>query len=79
MEHVRGVFRRIVGSQEAGLVLVVVLVTIALTLAAGSHADRVTGEQVNNFLNANTIVQMATDASFFAIMAIGAGHRWTAR
>lgn len=68
----RGAFKRIVGSQEIGLVVVVMLVTAALALAAGSHADRVTGEQVNNFLNANTIVQMATDASFFAIMAIGA-------
>ena len=68
----RDLLRRIFGSQETGLVLVLVLVTIALTLAAGSHVDRRTGEMVNNFLNANTLVQMATDASFFAIMAIGA-------
>jgi ribose/xylose/arabinose/galactoside ABC-type transport system permease subunit len=27
---------------------------------------------VNNFLNSNTLVQTATDASFFAIMAVGA-------
>lgn len=68
----RAELKRIAGSQVTGLVVVVILVTLGLTLAAGSHADRITGEQVNNFLNANTLVQMATDASFFAIMAIGA-------
>jgi ribose transport system permease protein len=34
--------------------------------------DRVTGELVNNFLNSYTLIQTATDASFFAIMAVGA-------
>lgn len=52
--------------------IVVVLVTIALTLLAGTHVDRRTDLVVNNFWNANTLVQTATDASFFAIMAIGA-------
>jgi ribose/xylose/arabinose/galactoside ABC-type transport system permease subunit len=64
--------RRIAGSQESGLVLVVILVTIALTALAGSHVDRATGQMVNNFWNANTLIQTLTDASFFAIMAIGA-------
>jgi ribose/xylose/arabinose/galactoside ABC-type transport system permease subunit len=64
--------RKILGSQETGLVLVVVVVTIVLTVLAGSHADRVTGQMVNNFWNANTLIQTATDASFFAIMAVGA-------
>jgi ribose transport system permease protein len=64
--------RRILGSQETGLVLVVVLVAIALTALAGSHLDRNSGVVVNNFWNANTLIQTATDASFFAIMAIGA-------
>lgn len=68
----RAFLRRIVGSQEAGLIIVVILVTVALSLLAGSHVDRRTGEVVNNFLNSNTLVQTATDASFFAIMAIGA-------
>ena len=68
----RAFVHRIVGSQESGLVLVVVLVTLALALLAGSHPDRLTGASVNNFWNANTLVQTATDASFFAIMAIGA-------
>ena len=64
--------RRIAGSQESGLVLVVILVTIALTALAGSHVDRATGQMVNNFWNANTLIQTLTDASFFAVMAIGA-------
>jgi len=68
----RAFVHRLVGSQESGLVLVVVLVTLSLALLAGSHPDRVTGIAVNNFWNANTLVQTATDASFFAIMAIGA-------
>src|SRR4051794_37580412 len=68
----RALVRRLVNSQETGLVLVVVLVTIALTALAGSHPDRRTGEMVNNFWNSFTLIQTATDASFFAIMAIGA-------
>jgi ribose transport system permease protein len=65
-------FRRLAGSQETGLVIVVILLTITLTVLAGSHPDRATGQMVNNFWNANTIIQTLTDASFFAIMAIGA-------
>ena len=64
--------RRLLGSQETGLVIVLVLVTLALTLLAGSHLDRSSAVVVNNFWNANTLVQTATDASFFAMMAIGA-------
>src|SRR5256885_783414 len=64
--------RRFLASQETGLVIVVTLLVIALTALAGSHADRSTGASVNNFLNSNTLIQIATDASFFAIMAIGA-------
>jgi ribose/xylose/arabinose/galactoside ABC-type transport system permease subunit len=66
------IIRRILGSQETGLVIVVVLVTVALTALAGSHLDRNAGVVVNNFWNANTLIQTATDASFFAMMAIGA-------
>jgi ribose/xylose/arabinose/galactoside ABC-type transport system permease subunit len=64
--------RRIAGSQESGLVLVVFIVTVVLIALAGSHVSRETGQTVNNFWNANTIIQTLTDASFFAIMAIGA-------
>ena len=68
----RHVVRRLFASQEIGLVLVLVIVTITLTALAGSHPDRQTGQVVNNFWNSNTLIQTATDASFFAIMAIGA-------
>jgi ribose/xylose/arabinose/galactoside ABC-type transport system permease subunit len=68
----RAFARRIVSSQETGLVVVLVLLTITLAALAGSHPDRETGETINNFWNSHTLIQTATDASFFAIMAIGA-------
>ena len=52
--------------------MVLALVAITLTLMAGSHLDRVSGSLTNNFWNSHTLIQTATDASFFAIMAIGA-------
>ena len=64
--------RKALASQQAGLVAVIVLLGAILAAAAGSHVDRVTGEPVNNFLNPYTLIQTATDASFFAIMAVGA-------
>ena len=66
------VLRRILASQQAGLLLVILLLGAGLTLFAGSHVDRLTGQPVNNFLNSYTLIQTATDASFFAIMAVGA-------
>jgi ribose transport system permease protein len=66
------VLRVVLTSQQTGLVLVILLLGIVLTIAAGSHPDRVTGQQVNDFLNSYTLMQTATDASFFAIMAVGA-------
>lgn len=47
----RAHLRRVIGSQEAGLVLVVLLVALALTVLAGSHVDRRTGELVNGDLH----------------------------
>jgi ribose/xylose/arabinose/galactoside ABC-type transport system permease subunit len=64
--------RRILASQQAGLILVIVLLGALLTVFAGSHVDGLTGRAVNNFLNSYTLIQTATDASFFAIMAVGA-------
>jgi ribose transport system permease protein len=64
--------RRLLGSQQAGLIAVILLLGTILTLFAGTHADRLTGAPVNSFLNSYTLIQTATDASFFAIMAVGA-------
>ncbi len=62
----------ILRSQQIGLVVVLLVLGTALTLLAGSHVDPRSGETVNNFLNLYTLIQMATDASAFAIMAVGA-------
>jgi ribose transport system permease protein len=51
---------------------VILLLGGLLSIFGGTHPDRVTGEPVNNFLNSYTLIQTATDASFFAIMAVGA-------
>ena len=72
MPLIRRLVRRALGSPEAGLLIVLVLLVVGLSLVAGSHADRRTGEIVNSFWNSYTLIQTATDASFFAIMAIGA-------
>ncbi len=67
-----GPWRALLASQQAGLLFVMLLLGSLLTFFAGSHADRLTGLPVNNFLNSYTLIQTATDASFFAIMAVGA-------
>jgi ribose/xylose/arabinose/galactoside ABC-type transport system permease subunit len=66
------VARRIAGTPEIGLIIVVFVVVLTLVALAGTHVDRSTGEMVSNFWNSNTLIQTGTDASFFAIMAIGA-------
>ena len=52
--------------------MVILLLGAALTFLGGSHPDPATGGAVSNFLNSYTLMQTATDASFFAIMAVGA-------
>lgn len=64
--------RILLGSQQSGLILVILLLGAVLSVFAGYHVDRTTGELVNNFLNSRTLMQTATDASFFVIMAVGA-------
>ena len=64
--------RKLLRSQQFGLVSVIVLLLIALSVLAGSHVDDATGPTVNNFWNSHTLIQTATDASFVAIMAVGA-------
>ncbi len=64
--------RSLARSPQAGLTGVLLLLWAGLTIAAGSHQDPLTGDRVNSFLNLHTLIQMATDASGFAIMAVGA-------
>jgi ribose transport system permease protein len=59
-------------SPQAGLVAVLVAHGAAMTFAAGTHVDPLSGATVNDFLNPHTLIQMATDASGFAIMGVGA-------
>lgn len=64
--------RKLLASQQTGLALIILALGAVLTLFAGTHEDRVTGAAVNNFLNSHTLIQTGTDASFFAVMAVGA-------
>lgn len=64
--------RFLLNAQQSGLILVILLLGTVLALFSGSHVDHATGLVVNNFLNSYTLMQTATDASFFAVMAIGA-------
>lgn len=64
--------RKLLASQQTGLALIILALGAVLTFFAGTHDDRVTGISVNNFLNSHTLIQTATDASFFAVMAVGA-------
>ena len=68
----RRLIRRLLGSQEVGLITVIAILVALITAAAGTHYDRRLGEVVNNFWNSATLLQTLTDASFFAIMAVGA-------
>ena len=64
-------FVKMLNFQQAGLLGIILALGAALTVLAGSHVDKMTGGTVNNFLNASTVVQIATDTSTFAIMAVG--------
>ncbi len=68
----RSWLRSVLRSPQLGLLGVLVALSVVLTLTAGSHVDALTGRTVNNFLNKYTLLQMATDASGFAIMGVGA-------
>jgi ribose transport system permease protein len=68
----RTLFRKLLSSPELGLILIIAVLGVTLALLAETYVDRRTGELVNSFWNWNTLMQTATDASFFAIMAVGA-------
>src|SRR5690349_18918648 len=66
-------FRRLTHAlnlQQSGLIFIILLLGALLTMFAGTHTDY-SGHTVNNFLNPSTLMQVATDASFFAVMAVG--------
>lgn len=63
---------KLLGSQQFGIVVVIILLSVILSFFAGTHVDRQTGHALNNFLNWDTLIQVATETSFFAIMAVGA-------
>jgi len=63
--------QKLLARQQSGLIIVILILGFILTTSAGSHIDKQTGKTVNNFLNSYTLMQTATDASFFAIMAVG--------
>ena len=71
MNNLKHLFRKLFNSQQSGLVIVISIIGLVLSLFAGSHVDHLTGKSINNFLNSYTLMQTGTDASFFAIMAIG--------
>ena len=56
---------------ELGLIIIIILLGMVLTKFGGTHPDRVTGEPVSNFLNIDALLDAATYASYFAIMAVG--------
>jgi ribose/xylose/arabinose/galactoside ABC-type transport system permease subunit len=81
-----GPLRRLASAQESGLILVILLIAGALTLFGGDVSlpvnDPATGQllrddqgrlvrqDVNAFLNAQNLVQLANNASFIAVMAV---------
>ncbi len=68
----RGTYGSLLRAQEFGLVLVIVALCIVISSFAGSYVDRSTGHSVNTFLNPRSLIQVTSDASLFAIMAVGA-------
>jgi ribose/xylose/arabinose/galactoside ABC-type transport system permease subunit len=72
MPAIRRAGASVVRIEQLGLLVVLLVLWVGLTLASGSHIDAASGTSVNNFLNVHTLIQMATDASGFAIMGVGA-------
>ncbi|HWD40910.1 MAG TPA: ABC transporter permease [Fimbriimonas sp.] len=58
-------------SQQSGLVVIILVLGAVLAHFSGHHVDPLTGRDINNFLNLSTLVQLTTDTSFYAIMAVG--------
>jgi len=72
LSSLKKISQTLLAKQQSGLIIVILLLAVVLTALAGSHIDKTTGKTVNNFFNPHTLMQTVTDASFFAIMAVGA-------
>ncbi|MCX5633087.1 MAG: ABC transporter permease [Phycisphaerae bacterium] len=72
LSSLKKISQTLLAKQQSGLIIVILLLAVILTALAGSHLDKTTGKTVNNFFNPHTLMQTATDASFFAVMAVGA-------
>jgi ribose transport system permease protein len=72
LSSLKKISQTLLAKQQSGLIIVILLLAVVLTVLAGSHLDKTTGKTVNNFFNPHTLMQTATDASFFAVMAVGA-------
>lgn len=70
--EVRQIWRRLLAAPQAGLLGIILALSATLTAFAGTYRDRLTGETMSAFMNPGTLMQVATDTSFFAIMAVGA-------
>ena len=63
---------KLLSHQQSGLVILILALGAILTSFAGSHVNNLTHQSTNNFLNIATLMRTASDASLFAIMAVGA-------
>ncbi|MFI5385170.1 MAG: ABC transporter permease [Fimbriimonadales bacterium] len=68
----QGTWGSLLRAQESGLLLVILGLVVVIARFAGSYTDKITGRSVNTFLNPVALMGVTSDASFFAIMAVGA-------
>ena len=83
----KNILRKLATAQESGLIMVIIFLMVALTLFGGSTTQPVIDQQtgtvardvqgrpvrrdVNTFLNTRNLIQLANNASFIAVMAVG--------
>ncbi len=62
MPRAMTVLRRLLRSQQAGLLLIIAALMVALAFAVGAHVDESPGATVTHFFNSYTQIQTAADA-----------------
>jgi ribose transport system permease protein len=67
----RRIVSTVFGSQQFGLIVVILVLGFILSILAGNHTNGMTGVTSNNFLNSGTIGLVILYACAFAIMAVG--------